>query len=69
MVKTRLAEMQDTLSVEESLSVAELVDSDPVLDSLIKIDKKSWQELEDLFTAFSIEDKRKKFMQVSDMIE
>ena len=62
--------MQATsLSVEETLSVAGLVDSDPILDCLINIDRKSWQELEDLFTSFSIEDKRKKFMHVSDMIE
>ena len=70
VVKDRLLKMQETnLSVEETLSIAELVDSDPVINCLVKIDQKSWQELEDLFTAFSIEDKRKKFMHVSDMIE
>ena len=61
--------MQENLSVEEILSVAELVDSDPVLDCLIKVDRCSWKDLEDLFTAFSIEDKRLKFMQVSEMIQ
>ena len=61
--------MQADLSVEKTLSIAELVESDPVLDCLINIDKQSWRELENLFTAFCIEDKRKKFMSVSEMIE
>jgi len=42
VVKTRLANMQDDLSVEETLSVAELVDSDPVIDCLIKVNRSSW---------------------------
>lgn len=66
LVKSRLLEMQDNLSVSETLSIAELVDCDPMLNSLIKMDKQSWNEIESLFTAFSIEDKRKKFMIASE---
>ena len=42
LVKSRLLEMQDNLSVSETLSIAELVDCDPMLDSLIRMDKQSW---------------------------
>ena len=61
--------MQETLTVEETISVAELVDSDPMLECLTQVDRQSWQALEDLFNSYSVEDKRKKFKAVTDQIQ
>ena len=65
LVKRRLSEMQNDLPLEELLQIASLVDSDPMLDCLIELDRKSWLGLESLFETYSVEDKRKKFMAIS----
>ena len=50
------------------LEVASLVENDTMLDCLTEADKLSWQSLVNLFQAYSAEDRKKKFMSVSEAI-
>ena len=57
--------LESKLEVEELLGIVGLLDSDPMLDCLTALDKRCWQSLNKLFEEQEIEDKRAKFMTIS----
>ena len=66
LVKTKVSEM--AMTVEQTLAVASLVGSDPMIECLIRVDQQSWLALQDTFSAYSKEDRLKKFLSVSEQI-
>lgn len=57
-VKSLVAQME-SLSVAETLAVASSVESEPMIECLIKVDQHSWRLLTDIFVNWSVEDRKK----------
>lgn len=64
-MKAKLQALENKLEVEELLGIVGLLDSDPMLDCLTALDRRCWQSLNKLFEEQEIEDKRAKFMNIS----
>ena len=60
-VKAKLMEMKDGYSTDQILSIANLIDSDPMTECLVKLNRQQWDIMVDHFETQSTEDKRENF--------